>query len=37
MTAQSEGGAIVQSTPAQFELPFPAILAITSFTNHIEY
>lgn len=36
MTAQSEGGAIVQSTPAQFELPFPAILAITSFTNHIE-
>ncbi len=36
VTAQSEGGAIVQSTPAQFELPFPAILAITSFTNHIE-
>ena len=27
VTAQSEGGAIVQSTPAQFELPFPAILA----------
>ena len=36
VTAQSEGGAIVQSMPAQFELPFPAILAITSFTNHIE-
>lgn len=36
VTAQSEGGAIVQSTPAQFTLPFPAILAITSFTNHIE-
>jgi predicted nuclease of restriction endonuclease-like (RecB) superfamily len=36
VTAQSEGGAIVQSTPAQFKLPFPAILAITSFTNHIE-
>ena len=36
VTAQSEGGAIVQSTPAQFELPFPAILATTSFTNHIE-
>lgn len=36
VTAQSEGGAIVQSTPAQFELPFPAILAVTSFTNHIE-
>lgn len=35
-TAQSEGGAIVQSMPAQFELPFPAILAVTSFTNHIE-
>ena len=35
-TAQSEGGAIVQSTPARFELPFPAILAVTSFTNHIE-
>lgn len=36
VTAQSKGGAIVQSTPAQFKLPFPAILAITSFTNHIE-
>lgn len=36
VTAQSEGGAIVQSTSAQFKLPFPAILAITSFTNHIE-
>lgn len=35
-TAQSEGGAIVQSMPAQFELPFPSILAVTSFTNHIE-
>ena len=35
-TAQSEGGAIVQSMPAQFELPFPTILAVTSFTNHIE-
>jgi hypothetical protein len=29
------GGAIVQSTPAQFELPFPAILAITSFTLRV--
>ncbi len=36
MTAQNEGGVIVQSAPAQFELPFPAILASTSFTNHIE-
>ena len=26
----------MQSVPAQFELPFPAILATTSFTNHIE-
>ena len=35
-TAQSEGGTILQSSPAQFDLPFPAILTITSFTNHIE-
>lgn len=36
MTAQKEDSVIVQSVPAQFELPFPAILASTSFTNHIE-
>ncbi len=36
MTAQKEHSVIVQSVPAQFELPFPAILASTSFTNHIE-
>ena len=35
-TAQNEGGVIVQSMTAQLELPFPAILATTSFTNHIE-
>lgn len=35
-TAQRGGDVIVQSTPAQFELPFPSILAVTSFTNHIE-
>ena len=36
VTAQNGDGIIVQSAPAQFELPFPAILAATSFTNHIE-
>ena len=36
MTAQNEGGVIVQSAPAQYDSPFPAILASTSFTNHIE-
>ena len=35
-TAQRGGDVIVQSTPAQFELPFPYILATTSFTNHVE-
>lgn len=36
VTAQNGDGIIVQSAPAQFELPFPTILATTSFTNHIE-
>ena len=36
MTAQNEDAIIVQSATAQFALPFPAILAVTSFTNHIE-
>ena len=35
-TAQRGDDVIVQSMPAQFELPFPSILAVTSFTNHIE-
>ena len=36
MTAQNEDTVIVQSATAQFALPFPAVLAVTSFTNHIE-
>ena len=34
--AQNKDGLIVQSIPAQFVLPFPSILATTSFTNHVE-
>ncbi|MBR3411637.1 MAG: DUF1016 family protein [Bacteroidales bacterium] len=36
LTAQNEDAVIVQSPTAQFALPFPAVLAVTSFTNHIE-
>ena len=36
VTAQNEDAVIVQSATAQFALPFPAVLAVTSFTNHIE-
>lgn len=36
VTAQNEDAVIVQSPTAQFALPFPAVLAVTSFTNHIE-
>lgn len=36
VTAQNENAVIVQSPTAQFALPFPAVLAVTSFTNHIE-
>ncbi len=36
VTAQNEDALIVQSPTAQFALPFPAVLAVTSFTNHIE-
>ena len=35
-TAQNREGVIVQAATAQFKLPFPAILATTSFTSHIE-
>ena len=36
LTAQNKDAVIVQSPTAQFALPFPAVLAVTSFTNHIE-
>ena len=36
VTAQNEDAVIVQSPTAQIALPFPAVLAVTSFTNHIE-
>ena len=36
VTAQNEDAVIVQSPTAQFALPFPVVLAVTSFTNHIE-
>ena len=34
--AQLHSSQFVQSPTAQFALPFPAVLAVTSFTNHIE-
>lgn len=36
MTAQLTKNEIVQSATAQFDQPLPAILALTTFTNHVE-
>ena len=36
LPAQLGSDEIVQSTNAQFDMQFPAVLAITSFTNHVE-
>lgn len=36
LPAQNGAGEIVQSATAQLEPPLPAILALTSFTNHVE-
>jgi len=36
LPAQLASNEIVQTVPAQFSKPFPAILSVTSFSNHVE-